>query len=106
MTVKLLKDTNIPFPGDVKILSVVDEESGGNGSLAAMLNGHRVDTAVVCEPTGHNFTIAHMGFIFFKVIVRGTILQSGTKWKGVNAIEKAIILINALQELEYQWLML
>jgi len=70
IAVKLLKDANIPFPGDVKILSVVDEEGGGNGSLAAMLNGHRVDTtAVICEPTGHNLAIAHMGFIFFKVIV-------------------------------------
>ncbi|SKC83534.1 M20 family metallopeptidase [Maledivibacter halophilus] len=106
MAVKLLQDANIDLPGDVKITSVVDEEGGGNGSLAAMLNGHRADAAVVCEPTDYNLTIGHMGFIFFKVDVTGVALHSGTKWKGVNAIEKAIFLIDALQELEHRWLML
>lgn len=106
MAVKLLQDANIPLPGDVKITSVIDEEGGGNGSLAAMLNGHRADAAVVCEPTDRHVTIGHMGFIFFKVDVTGVALHSGTKWRGVNAIEKAILLIHALQELEHQWLML
>ncbi|WZL74183.1 ArgE/DapE family deacylase [Clostridiaceae bacterium 35-E11] len=106
MAVKLLQDAGIPLPGDVKITSVIDEEGGGNGSLAAMLNGHRADAAVICEPTGQHLTIGHMGFIFFQVDVTGIAIHSGTKWKGVNAIEKAIILIDALQELEHQWLML
>jgi acetylornithine deacetylase len=105
MAVKLLKDAGIPLPGDVKILSVVDEEGGGNGSIAGMLNGHKADGAVVCEPSENSIIIGHMGFIFFKIDVRGIALHSGNKWKGINAIEKAILLIQALQELEHQWLM-
>jgi acetylornithine deacetylase len=105
MAVKLLQDADIPLPGDVKIISVVDEEGGGNGSIAAVLNGHTADAAVVCEPSENSIIIGHMGFIFFKVDVKGVALHSGNKWKGVNAIEKAIILIQALQDLEHQWLM-
>ena len=103
--VKLLQDAGIPLPGDVRILSVVDEEGGGNGSLAAMLAGHGADAAVVCEPSDGSVTVAHMGFVFFQVEVRGVALHSGSKWKGVNAIEKAVLLMGALNDLEHEWLM-
>ena len=105
LAVKLIYDAGLRPPGPVTILSVVDEEGGGNGSLAAMLSGHRADAAVVCEPSGGTLTVAHMGFIFFSVEVTGVALHSGGKWKGVNAIEKAILLIEALNELERVWLM-
>lgn len=105
MAVRLLQDAGFDLPGDVKILSVVDEEGGGNGTLAAMVNGHRADAAVVCEPTGVAITRAHMGFVFFSVVTRGVALHSGTKWRGVNAIEKAMVLIRALNDMEHEWLM-
>lgn len=105
MAVKLLQDSGIELPCHVKIASVIDEEGGGNGTLAAILNGHKADAAVICEPTENSLIIGHMGFIFFKVEVSGIALHSGNKWKGVNAIEKAIILIDALNELEHKWLM-
>ena len=97
LAVKLIYDAGLRPPGPVTILSVVDEEGGGNGSLAAMLAGHRADAAVVCEPSGGTLTVAHMGFVFFSVEVTGIALHSGNKWNGVNAIEKAIILIEALR---------
>lgn len=106
MAVKLLKDSGCELPGDITITSVVDEEGGGNGSLAVVLGGYKADAAVVCEPSNRNLIIAHMGFVFFQVDVKGIALHSGSKWKGVNAIEKAIKLIEALQEMEHRWLML
>lgn len=105
MAVKLLQDGGYDLPGEVKILSVVDEEGGGNGTLAAMVNGHRADAAVVCEPTDGAITRAHMGFVFFSVTTRGVALHSGTKWRGVNAIEKAMLLIDELNVMEHEWLM-
>lgn len=106
MAVKLLKDAGIELPGDVKITSVVDEEGGGNGSIAAAMNGQKADAVVVCEATECKLIAAHMGFVFFKVEVEGKANHSGAKWLGVSAIEKAIKLINALTELEYKWLMI
>jgi acetylornithine deacetylase len=105
LAVKCLYDAGLDIPGPVTILSVVDEEGGGNGTLAAMLSGHRADAAVVCEPSDGTLTVAHMGFIFFSVEVSGAALHSGSKWNGVNAIEKAFVLIEALGELERRWLM-
>ena len=105
MAVKLLQDAGIELPGDVTILSVVDEEGGGNGSLAAMLAGHRADAAVVCEHTADSLIVAHMGFIFFQVDVSGVALHSGRKWDGVNAIDKAVQLMQALKDLENKWLL-
>jgi acetylornithine deacetylase len=105
MGVKLLKDAGLELPGDVHIWSVVDEHGGGNGTLAAVLAGHTADAAVICEPSDEQINIAHMGFIFFKVAVSGRALHSGMKWLGVNAIEKAMLLIEALRELEHEWLM-
>lgn len=105
MAVKLLKDAGIELPVNVKILSVVDEEGGGNGTIHAVTKGVKADGAVICEPSDNKIINAHMGFIFFEVEVSGIALHSGKKWEGVNAIEKAIKLINALNELEHQWLM-
>lgn len=105
MAVKLLKDCNIELPVNVKILSVVDEEGGGNGTIHALTRGVEADAAVVCEPSDSNIIVAHMGFIFFEVEVSGIALHSGKKWEGVSAIEKSIKLINALNELEHKWLM-
>lgn len=105
MAVKLLKDAGYELPGDVSIVSVVDEEGGGNGSIQAVVNGHTADAAVICEPSEGNIIVAHMGFVFFQVKVKGVALHSGYKWKGVNAIEKAMKLIEALNELEHNYLM-
>lgn len=105
MAIKLLQDAGVQLPGDVTVLSVVDEEGGGNGSLGAMLAGHRADAAVICEHSADSLIVAHMGFIFFQVDVSGVALHSGRKWDGVNAIDKAILLIQALNELEHGWLL-
>lgn len=105
MAVKLLKDAKIELPGDVLITSVIDEEGGGNGSIAAAMNGQKADAVVVCEPTDYELIAAHMGFVFFKIEVEGIAVHSGSKWLGVNAIEKAQKLMDAINELEHNWLM-
>ncbi len=105
MAVQLLKDAGIELPGKVIITSVVDEEGGGNGSIAAAMNGQKADAVVVCEPTDKELIAAHMGFIFFKVEIKGKAVHSGSKWLGVSAIEKAVKLMAAIDELEHKWLM-
>ncbi len=105
MAVQLLKDAGRPLPGEVVITSVADEEGGGNGSIAAAMKGQRADAVVVCEPTDYELIAAHMGFIFFKVEIEGKAVHSGSKWLGVSAIEKAVKLMAAIDELEHKWLM-
>lgn len=105
MAVRLVRDAGLALPGDVIICSVADEEGGGNGSIAAAMQGERADGVVVCEGTNYELVAAHMGFVFFRVEVEGLAVHSGIKWKGVSAIHKAMRLMSALDELEHMWLM-
>lgn len=105
MAVQLLKDAGIPLPCTVKISSVCDEEGGGNGSIVAAIGGQRADAVVVCEPTQGELLVAHMGFVFFHIEVEGLAVHSGQKTSGVNAIDKAIKIIHALEDLEHDWLL-
>ncbi|WP_196594242.1 M20 family metallopeptidase [Pectinatus sottacetonis] len=105
MAVELIKDAGFTLPGTVKITSVCDEEGGGNGSIIAAASGQKADAVIVCEPTNYELIAAHMGWIFFKVEFEGIAVHSGLKNKGINAIEKAIKIIEAVNELEHSWLL-
>lgn len=105
LAVKLIKDAGMELPVEVIISSVCDEEGGGNGSILAAMNGLKADGVVVCEPTNDELILAHMGFVFFKVDIKGKANHSGGKWLGVSAIDKAIKIINELNEVEHRWLL-
>lgn len=106
MAVRLLKDAGVELPCNVIINAVADEEGGGNGSIVTAINGNvKGDGVVICEPSDNKILIAHMGFVFFKVKIKGVALHSAEKWKGVNAIENAIKLIEVVNELEKGWIL-
>lgn len=105
MAVKLLQDAGYELPGDVIITSVCDEEGGGNGSMQAVMRGLRADGVVNCEGTSDELILAHMGWVFFRVDFEGKACHSGGKKNGVSAIDKAIKVIQALNEREHQWLL-
>lgn len=105
LAVKLIKDAGHSLPGDVTIASVCDEEGGGNGSIMAAMGGKKADGVVVCEGTSDRLILAHMGFVFFHIQVKGKANHSGAKWLGVSAIEKMMKIIEKLEELEHNWLL-
>lgn len=100
-----LKQKGVRLKGDVIVESVVDEEGGGNGTMACILKGYKADAAIIPEPTELEIMPAHMGWLFYKITVKGKALHSSMKWKGVNAIEKMMIIMRALMELERKWCM-
>jgi acetylornithine deacetylase len=105
LAVDLIQAAGYQLKGDIIFESVVDEEGGGNGTLGLVQEGYQADGAVICEPTSLDLQVGHMGFIFYKIGVKGKSLHSSQKWKGVNAIKKAIKLIEGLEEMEHNWLM-
>lgn len=105
MAVKLLQDAGYEIPGDVTITSVCDEEGGGNGSMQAVMRGLKADGVVNCEGSDGVLILAHMGWVFFKVEFEGKACHSGGKKNGVSAIDKAIKVIQALNEKEHEWLL-
>lgn len=105
MAVELLHSLGVKLKGDLIIQSVVDEEGGGNGTLACVERGYKSDAAIVGEPTGLNIQPAHMGFLFHEIEVEGKAIHSSQLWKGVNAIDKALEIYRSMKELERRWLM-
>ncbi len=78
------------------VQTVTEEESTGNGALAALLRGYRADAALVPEPTGHAITRTQTGTIWFRLRVRGVPVHVAVAQDGTNAIMSAYALINAL----------
>lgn len=105
LAIKLLKELNYNFKGDIILESVVDEEGGGNGTIACCQRGYRADGALIMEPTSFSINIANRGAFLAEFSVIGKPIHASMKGFGVNAIEKAFKLINALKELECHWLL-
>lgn len=87
--------------GMVRLMSVIDEEAGGaGGTLAALLAGYRADALLITEPHGMRITTSNAGVNHFKVYVTGRSAHGGTSHLGVNAIGKAMIIYQALADLD------
>lgn len=99
MLPRLLRDAGIALKGDLIIHSVIEEECTGNGALDAARR-HRADAAIMTEPTGGLFTHAHVGVLWFRIGIVGKSWHAMQAWKGVNAITKAIPIMEALQSLD------
>jgi acetylornithine deacetylase len=100
MAIESLISSGINLKGDVIFQSVIEEESGGAGTLAASLRGYHADGAIIPEPTNMKIFPKQQGSMWFRIIVKGKAAHGGTRYEGVNAIEKASLVIQELQRLE------
>ncbi|MDI9639518.1 ArgE/DapE family deacylase [Geitlerinema splendidum] len=93
-----LQTAGIRLRGSLIIENVVDEEAGGNGTLAAILRGYTGDACIFTEPTGlTRLAISNRGAQFFRIVVPGQ--EGGIEYKHqlVNPITKAIEVYNAIE---------
>ncbi|WP_407676500.1 peptidase [Perspicuibacillus lycopersici] len=95
-----IKACNIILKGDLIFESVIEEESGSAGSLATVLRGYNADGAIIPEPTNLKIFPKQQGSLWFRIHVFGKSAHGGTRYEGVNAIEKAIQVIQAIEQLE------
>ena len=97
---KAIRDAGVELEGRLLIESVVGEEDGGVGTLAAVLRGYRADGAIVIEPTEMIVAPAQAGALSFKVTVPGRSAHGCVRKEGVSAIEKLFPIYQALMALE------
>jgi acetylornithine deacetylase len=101
MVVQALKDAGIRLNGTLILQSVIEEEITGNGTLACMARGYDADGAVVVDGTGLGRAIvAQAGQLAFRVTCYGKPAPTGSAYRGVNAIDKAWLVVQALRQLE------
>ncbi|WP_413381063.1 peptidase [Alkalihalobacillus sp. 1P02AB] len=97
---KVVQEMKVKLKGDVLFQSVVDEECGGAGTLAAILRGYQADAAVIPEPTKLKVFPLQQGSMWFRIKVIGRAAHGGTRYEGVSAIDKAFAVIEQLKKLE------
>jgi acetylornithine deacetylase len=101
---KALKRLGWRPAAEVFLQSVVEEECTGNGALACLARGYRADAAFIPEPLEPKLVRAQVGPIWMQVQVEGDPQHaSGAFTPGSNAIENAILIIQALKKLEIVW---
>lgn len=120
--VKALQDCGVKLKGDIQLLSAVGEETcegDRHGAGPACLTfPKKADVALVCEATHLSMEIASSNLTFFEVTVPGKAAHMCARNQvlfpqaygvmcgneiGVDAFEKALPIIQALQRLELDW---
>jgi succinyl-diaminopimelate desuccinylase len=98
----VIKRSGIPIRGTLSGVFEVGEEGGGwtaeDLEKASYLDG---DLAIVAEPTNLRVEIGNRGIWRANIKVKGRSTHSGTAQKGINAIQKAAKLVEALYRLPY-----
>jgi acetylornithine deacetylase len=100
LAMEAIIQSGIKLKGDVIFESVIEEESGGVGTLATLLRGYKADAALIPEPTNMKLFIRQQGSMWFRATVEGRAAHGGTRYEGVSAIEKAILAHQAVLKLE------
>ncbi|WP_134702919.1 peptidase [Ammoniphilus sp. YIM 78166] len=100
LAMEALQGLGVRLKGDVIFQSVIEEESGGAGTLATILRGYRADAALIPEPTNMRIFPKQQGSMWFRVLVKGRSAHGGTRYQGVSAIEKSMVVVQHLLKLE------
>jgi len=94
-----LKRAGVQLDGDVLFTGVIAEEDGTSlGAVHVAAHGPRADMVLVAEPTALETVIAHKGFDYYAVEVRGRAAHSSRPENGVSAIYKAAKVVRAIEE--------
>ncbi len=111
--VKVALEQGLRPRGDVVFHVVSDEEVVGNGTREIVARAPACDVTLSLEPSELALCAAEGGLVHFRIEVEGVEAHASTRYLsvhaggkeggGVNAIEKTLKLVVALQELERQW---
>lgn len=97
--VRALRRAGVRLQRSAMIQSVVDEEWGGAGALECLRRGYAADTALIGEPTELRVCPGSRGAMNLRIRVIGRKAHPGEGWRGVNAIRKTWLYVEALDRL-------
>jgi acetylornithine deacetylase len=109
LAAETLAQLGVPLRGDVIVNTVTDEESSGAGGIASVAHGVRADAGIVPEPTSFDVWVACRGTVYPTVVFEGRPAHAELaqpSWRdggGVNAIEKAGLVLAAVGALREEW---
>ncbi len=98
LVMQALRDLGISPGGDVIAHLVIEEENGGNGTIAMARTGETADAAIVLEPCNFNIYPQIRGAVWFETTIYGQSGHSGAPGGTVSALLKAIRAIEVFTE--------
>jgi acetylornithine deacetylase len=90
----------IELPGAVLLQSVIGEEDGGCGTLAAIERGHTGDAGIVLEPTELMIAPAQAGALNFRLTVPDKAAHGALRTEGVSPLDRFLPLYAAMRDFE------
>jgi len=95
---RAMKKLGIRPRGDVILHLVIEEEPGGNGTLALLRRGEKADCCINLEPCSNRVCPSVRGSVWFTGTVHGKAGHSGTAQVTVSALKMAIEAIRIIEE--------
>lgn len=87
------------LPGDIVLLAIPNHFEGGEGTRKALRDGLTADWAINCEPSDVLVLTGQRGIAYLTITVRGRAAHTTALEIGVNAIERAAAVIEALRRM-------
>jgi acetylornithine deacetylase/succinyl-diaminopimelate desuccinylase len=84
--------------GNVIFSGVIGEEEKSEGTEYIVKSGLKADGAIVGEPSNYEYAIGHRGLEWLEIIIKGKAAHGGVPNLGINAIEKAAVLIERIKK--------
>ncbi|MFP3904373.1 MAG: M20 family metallopeptidase, partial [Armatimonadota bacterium] len=90
LVLQAIEELDIDIGGDVIGHLVIEEENGGNGTIAMARTGETADAAINLEPSNFILYPQIRGAVWFETTIYGRSGHSGTPGGTISALEKAI----------------
>lgn len=114
VAMRALRESGIPLAGDIWAHVVCDEEVVGQSTRNLLKRLPKVNAVLVAEPTDLTIMPVEGGLVHLRIEIEGRESHAGNRYMsvhagglgdraGINAIEKGVRVISALQDLERQW---
>jgi acetylornithine deacetylase len=86
--------------GRTTVVSAIEEECTGNGTLSSLADGVVADAALLVEPTGLEIMVGGVGILWFEVTVLGRSAHAESADRAVNPVDPSLVILAALRRLE------
>ncbi len=94
----VLRELGLPGHGNVVAHLVLEEEVGGNGTLAMVRRGEKAEGCVVLEPTTARVYTSVRGAVWFRLLCTGRPGHSGRAGETVSALALARLSMDSLEQ--------
>jgi len=94
----MLNDLGIELEGDYKVAGVALEEVGGAGTMSTITDSQFLgDVVLIGEATNMQLALGHRGSMKMTVVVKGRSCHASAPERGINALYKAIKMIEKIR---------